>query len=331
MSMPEKGPLVSVIIPCHDGVPFVRQAINSVLRQSHSHTEVVVVDDASTDESWEVISSYGDTLIAIRNDRNQGACYSRNRGATLASGEFLLFLDADDYIEPDTIAALIDAMRDRNAAIAAADWRFLMKSGDSWVAVDSGFPREPPGKDFLRGWVSGWFVPCCALLWRRTTFDATGGWDQSLAANQDGDLILRALLAGARVAKARGGLALYRKRRGLQTSISNALSRDALTSRLRVWQRVQEKLENEGRLENYRVELGRSYYSLARQAYWLDATVARESEKRAWKLAGRYAASGTLPHRLLASLLGLGRKERLAISIRKRIHTLRSAAGWPTA
>ena len=320
--------LVSVIIPCRNGAAFIREAIDSVLRQTFQSIEVVVVDDASTDESWSIIVAYGDALISVRNDRQRGACYSRNLGRSQASGQFLMFLDSDDYIEPDTIASLVNAMSEGEASITTADWRFLMNTPQGWVAADSGFSREPPQGDFVRGWISGWYIPPCAMLWRRSAFDAIGGWDQSLAANQDGELVLRALLAGQRITKARGGLALYRKQPGSESTISNSATREAVTSRLSVLVSLEEKLESAGLLENYRFELGRSYYSLARLAYLVDVRTGEESENRAWKLAGRRAASGTLSHRLGASLLGLRRKERLAKSVRAGIRGLRSSVGW---
>jgi glycosyltransferase involved in cell wall biosynthesis len=321
--------LVSVIIPCRNGAAFIREAIDSVLRQTFPRIEAVVVDDASTDESWEIIGGYGDDLISVRNDRQRGAGYSRNLGRSLASGEFLMFLDADDYIEPDTIGALVTAISEKEASIATAEWRFLMNTAaKGWVAADSGFSREPPQGDLVRGWLTGWYIPPCAMLWRGSEFDAIGGWDESLAANQDGDLVLRALLAGQRVARARGGLGLYRKQPGSESPISNSGTREAVTSRLRVFMTVEEKLESAGLLDSYRFELGRSYYSLARLAYLVDVKTGDESERRAWKLAGRRAASGTLSHRLGASLLGLRRKERFAKFVRAGIRGLRSSVGW---
>lgn len=319
--------LVSVIIPCHNAAPFIGHTLDSLLRQTFAGIEAVVVDDASTDDSWNVVKAYGDALISVRNDRQRGACYSRNLGASLASGEFLMFLDADDCIEPDTVDALVRAMSDAAVSITAADWRFLIETRDGWAAVDSGFSREPPQGDFVRGWVSGWYIPPCAMLWRRTAFDATGGWDESLAANQDGDLVLRALLAGERIGRARGGLAFYRKQPGSHSTISGSVSRDAVNSRLRVLQKVQEKIDNAGFLERYRLDLGRSYYSIARLAYVVDLSTAKEAESRAWQLAGKRAPSGTLSHKLGAYLLGLRRKERLAISIRTAIRMLRSSVG----
>ncbi|HEY4954372.1 MAG TPA: glycosyltransferase, partial [Gemmatimonadaceae bacterium] len=207
----QRRPIVSIVIPCYNAGRYVREAIESVLRQSPQPVELIVVDDASTDESWNVVREFGNALLAERNTHNRGACYSRNRGTALASGRFLMFLDADDCIAPDTVAALVSALESSNAGLAASRWNFLVPSGDRWIPVDSGFPKDPPSGDFLFAWLSGWYIPPCALMWRRSTLEQIGGWDESLAANQDGDLVLRALLAGMRIQMADGGLGMYRK------------------------------------------------------------------------------------------------------------------------
>lgn len=318
------SPLVSVIIPCYDAGIFIRDAIESALRQSHPRVELVVVDDASTDESWAIVQGYGKALIAERSSRNRGACYCRNRGAALASGKFLMFLDADDSIRPDTIEALAGAMELPGAALAACKWNFLMRAKETWIPVESGFPEDPPGGDFLLAWLSGWYIPPCALLWERAAFEEIGGWDESLAANQDGDLVLRALLRGMRIRKANGGLGFYRKQSDVQVTISTTVSAVTVESRLRVFRKVEDSLQTSGSLDRYRIPLGRSYYELAREAYAVDLDTARECEERAWALAGHSAPSGTRAHRFVAGLVGLRGKEWLATQIRTGVSGLRT-------
>ncbi|MEO7685234.1 MAG: glycosyltransferase family A protein [Gemmatimonadaceae bacterium] len=318
---------VSVVIPAYNAASFIGEAIESVLGQSYRPIELVVVDDSSTDRTWEIISEFGTAVISERNEQNRGACYSRNRGMELSSGDFLMFLDADDRIAPDTIEALVGVLQSTGGGLAASNWRFLVRVGADWLPVDSGFSREPPNDDYLLGWLEGWYVPPCALLWSRKTLEGIGPWDESLAANQDGDMVLRALLAGTDIKRAEGGLALYRKFRGARHSISDTVSIPSVRSRSRVFSKVEQTLAAHGTLERYRVALGRSYYELAREAYAVDFVTAEECEAEAWRLAGSNAASGTLSHRLVASLIGLGPKERFASLLRKGIQGLRSVAG----
>lgn len=151
-----------------------------------------------------------------------------------------------------------------------------------------------------------------------------GRWDESLAANQDGDLVLRALLAGMRIQKADGGLGMYRKQPGSRTTISTTVSARTVRSRLRVFRKVEDALRTSGDLDRYRIPLGRSYYEVAREAYSVDLDTAKECEARAWALAGNSAPCGTRAHRFLAGIMGLRRKEWFARWIRTRVSGLRS-------
>lgn len=84
-----------------------------------------------------------------------------------SSGDFLMFLDADDRIAPDTIEALVGVLESTGGGLAASNWRFLVRVGADWLPLDSGFSREPQNDDYLLGWLEGWYVPPCALLWSK--------------------------------------------------------------------------------------------------------------------------------------------------------------------
>ena len=124
-------PLVSVITPCHNAEAFVAETIESVLAQTHPTVEHVVVDDGSSDASAVVTERY----VGLHPDRvrleklplNRGASHARNHGATLAAGDFLMFLDADDLVAPDALEALLAALRERPNGIAHAPWRRLIR------------------------------------------------------------------------------------------------------------------------------------------------------------------------------------------------------------
>jgi len=100
---------VSVVIPCFNAASYVGQAIDSALAQSHGDVEVIVIDDGSTDGSSEVIASFG---ARIRSEQlpHGGAPRARNRGLALATGQAVTFLDADDLLAHDTIAASLVAL-----------------------------------------------------------------------------------------------------------------------------------------------------------------------------------------------------------------------------
>jgi glycosyltransferase involved in cell wall biosynthesis len=309
---------VSVIIPCYNAEPFVGEAIESVLAQTHDSVELIVVDDGSTDRSLDVIRSFGDDVQVIAQE-NHGACHARNRGAETAEGAYLMFMDADDVIGPTTIQALRDAIGERDDALARCSWERLVHTSEGWTRRPSGKAENPPEDDPILGWLSGWFVPPCGLLWAREAFEAAGPWDEKLRANQDGDLVLRALLEGVELVKAEHGQALYRvhDRAGYE-SVSSRSSGEALRSRGRVLGKVTRRLRDVDRLDPYQDVIARKYYTLARRLAVKDAPTSRKFEDRAYALAGPSIRTGSWPHRLLTRLIGLQAKERLH-------HALRSA------
>lgn len=90
-------PLVSIIIPCYNSQAYIADAINSALNQTYSNLEVVVVDDGSTDDSVNIIKSFGDRL-KFEQSEHKGACAARNKGLSISQGEYIQFLDADDLL-----------------------------------------------------------------------------------------------------------------------------------------------------------------------------------------------------------------------------------------
>jgi glycosyltransferase involved in cell wall biosynthesis len=95
---------VSIITPCYNGSPYLRDTIASALGQTRPPLEVIVIDDGSTDDSAAIAESFGSPVRVIR-QTNQGESVARNRGIAEARGSHLLFLDADDLIAPEALAA----------------------------------------------------------------------------------------------------------------------------------------------------------------------------------------------------------------------------------
>src|SRR5437870_3797289 len=93
--------LVTVVIPCYNNASFLHDAIQSVLSQTYRRTELIVVDDGSSDDTSDVASSYPVTRL-IRQP-NQGVSAARNAGLSQASGDYVVFLDADDRLLPDAV------------------------------------------------------------------------------------------------------------------------------------------------------------------------------------------------------------------------------------
>jgi hypothetical protein len=229
-----------------------------------------------------------------------------------------MFLDADDLISPDTIAALVAAVRDRGAgAIAACPWRRLRRAEDGhWVEA----PAEilfPPPPDALRGWLESRWVPPCAILWRRDTYERSGGWDERITLNDDGDLTMRALVRGAYIVPTTRGMGWYREHGTARLSLSqDVFSPKRVHSMWLVLENLAGELERKGKLAAYRQIVGRGFYSLALTCFQHGMTEAgRRCVQQGEALAGRCIVSRTWPGWLLTWLLGYERKERLVESL----------------
>lgn len=113
-------PLVSIIIPCYNSERWVSQAIESCLRQTYQPLEVIVVDDGSTDGSLQVIQKYAEHVIILTGP-NQKPSAARNKGFAVSTGDYCLFLDADDYLAPDTVEALVEAVMAKDNCVGVCN------------------------------------------------------------------------------------------------------------------------------------------------------------------------------------------------------------------
>ncbi|MCL1847024.1 MAG: glycosyltransferase [Coriobacteriia bacterium] len=115
-------PTVSVIIPVYNTAAYLGRCMDSVLNQTHRDLEVILIDDGSTDYSPELCDDYGhqDPRVRVIHQANAGASAARNAGLDLATGEFLAFVDSDDWIALDTYAYLLSLLQESRSDIAEA-------------------------------------------------------------------------------------------------------------------------------------------------------------------------------------------------------------------
>src|SRR2546422_14004 len=107
--------LISVIIPTYNSVRFLTEAVDSVLAQTFSDFEILVIDDGSTDETQDVMRQYGSLVRCIR-QQNSGVAVARNRGITESRGRYVAFLDADDTWLADKLERQVNALSSESGA-----------------------------------------------------------------------------------------------------------------------------------------------------------------------------------------------------------------------
>jgi glycosyltransferase involved in cell wall biosynthesis len=181
--------MVSVVIPTYNSAAFLGAAIQSVLSQTYSDFEVVVVDDGSTDNTESVVHSFGDQVCYVK-QQNKGAGAARNHGIKRSRGEYVAFLDADDLWLPGKLGEQIPLLdRDPELGLVYSDWAVVPEQGE----VGPSYLRNLPAAG---GYVFDELVQCGFILTsgtivRRSCLDDVGCFDETLSIAQDYDLWLR--------------------------------------------------------------------------------------------------------------------------------------------
>lgn len=269
---------LSVIIPCHNARAYVAETLDSLTRQVRPADEVIVVDDGSTDGSAELVAAHPLRPTLHRVAFGQ-ACRARNYGLQRAQGELLMFLDADDLLGEEALQGLAAALAGTRRGLALGRWYRLEQVDGAWKRRPASVPPKRLGEGPLNAWLRGRYYPPCAVLWDREALEALGGWDETLAANQDGDLALRHLATGGSLQRARLGYSLYRRAPG--SISSRRLSRDAVASRIHVLTRLASILQGRGRMYRHRAYLSHAFRTLAEEARALHPDLAETASSLA--------------------------------------------------
>lgn len=187
--MQKTGPLVSIITPTYNRGDFITFAVESVLRQTYSDYEMIIVDDGSTDGTREIVGRYlHDKRIKYYRQKNLGQSTARNKGLNLSSGEYICFLDSDDIYKPGKLETQVSLFRRMpHVDIIYGDEEYIDTDGTllgkSRMKCHSGLIYEALLLDN--------FVSITTAMVRRRCFDELGGFDESIKVADDYELWLR--------------------------------------------------------------------------------------------------------------------------------------------
>lgn len=196
-----KMPLVSIVIPTYNRAGMVSEAIDSALGQSYNKTEVIVVDDGSTDGTEGVLKRYGDRIRVIR-QKNAGCSAARNKGIEASRGEIVAFLDSDDLWLPIKIERQVAVLEKVGSSISCCwcNTRWEKASGEKidwfdWTGLDPAF--EEGVWTNVADVVSTRFILFTqAIAIRRDVLSRIGGFDETLWVMEDHHMALKLALIG---------------------------------------------------------------------------------------------------------------------------------------
>jgi glycosyltransferase involved in cell wall biosynthesis len=299
-------PLVSIGIPCYNAQQWIAASVQSALDQTWPRKEVIVVDDGSTDGTLAVLEKFGGS-IRVERASHGGANRARNLILKAARGEWLQYVDADDYLRPEKVAQQFTEAG--NAETADAIYSPILK--EQWR---NGQPQplveEPidPATDIYTQFLRWQLPQTSGTLWRRDVLEAIGGWDENATQLCDEhDCYFRALKSGRRFVFTPTANAVYRIWSDETRSHSNQkpviFSRTVLCESLRDWLQArgewtpaheealgQSLLEMARKLASEDVHLAARYHAARKAHIRLDGPAAPKSYQFIYRAFGFRAA-----------------------------------------
>jgi glycosyltransferase involved in cell wall biosynthesis len=221
------APSISVVIPAYNVAPYIAETLDSVLAQTLTDFEIIVVNDGSPDgdELEHALAPYRERIRYIRQE-HRGASFARNRGVLEAHGEFIAFLDADDLWMPEYLERQLVFLREGGYDLTYAD---ALLFGDSPLAGKTYMQTAPSDGPvtFLSLIRYQCNVITSGVVARRLTLVEAGLFDEGLRNSQDFELWTRLARRGARLAYQRKVLLRYRCRKNsLSGDVMNRLARE---------------------------------------------------------------------------------------------------------
>ena len=187
--MDDTAPFFSIVIPTYNHAHFMKRCLDGLINQTYHNWEAIVINNFSEDNTIEIVEGYNDPRIRLINNANGGIiAVSRNRGISEAKGDWICFLDSDDWWYPNKLEESLKYLKDYDLIYHNLDKQFLVKSNDG--VVSGRILKNDIAKDLL---VNGFCIPNSSVVVRREIIDRVGeiNEDKSFIAIEDSDYWMR--------------------------------------------------------------------------------------------------------------------------------------------
>ncbi len=304
--------LVSILIPCFNAERWVADAIESALAQTWPDKEVIVIDDGSQDRSLDIIKSFGNR-IRWETGPNRGGNVARNRLLELARGEWLQYLDADDYLLPPKIEQQAMFLRNHPTCDVVYSPILWVRWSETQVSEEVSIIPEPHDPWIL---LARWRLPQTGgSLWRKQAIISVDGWKPDQPCCQEHELYFRLLQAGAEFCYFGECNAAYRDRSG-DATVSKRNPTEVQRRRLEIKERTEQHLKSRGELTPSRLQaLNQARFEIARVTWLEDREAATEIVRAIEQSQASFkpeAPAAPKTYRLIYQALGFPMAERLA-------------------
>jgi glycosyltransferase involved in cell wall biosynthesis len=220
-----RPPALSVILPTYNAAPFLDAALAGVAAQSRLPDEVVVLDDASVDDTIAIARRWDSLLplTVVPRPQNGGLGAARGLAIERSSGELLALLDADDYWLPDHLAVMLDCHRRHDGIVTPNHYRWVAGQLLGSIPHSVSQPLPPPDEQ-PRAILTANFLSSGSVF-RRYDYERVGGY-RELRRSEDWDLWIRMIRAGCRVTRPRTVTLLYRRRPDSLSALNGCIEAD---------------------------------------------------------------------------------------------------------
>ena len=184
------NPTISIIIPVYNGERFIRQTIESVLRQTYHNLEIIVTDDNSTDSSRQILSEFTDgRLKIVCSEKRNGVARNRNNGFKLSTGDFIAFLDQDDIWLPEKLDLQLRALLKYPNAYVAYSWMDIIDENNN--KISEGYRTKSEGNVYFELLKRSFLLSMSSPMIIRKAFEEEGGFDETLDGCDDWEFLVR--------------------------------------------------------------------------------------------------------------------------------------------
>lgn len=210
---------VTIVIPSYKAEKYICRAIDSCLNQQEVDVEIIIVEDGIYDNTQDIVKkkyANNKNVKLYTLEENRGACFARNYGLHLASYEYVVFLDADDYFEGPILKGMYESLLRNKASVVFSS---AERKSESTIYNKFTPPENENEISVISRMISGYAgPPPCGIMWKKSEVVRIGGWNEEYTKNQDGELIIRAMFEGCVPTNNTLGQAVYWQHDGERVS-----------------------------------------------------------------------------------------------------------------